>query len=78
MALTFHINDTSSPKAKAFLEYIKTLEFIVIDKTENQEFTLTEEHLQILNDRRTDRLKGDSKTSSWEEVKDFARSRKSK
>lgn len=32
-APTFRINDITSPKAKAFLKYIKTLEFIVIDKT---------------------------------------------
>ena len=78
MAITFHIDDISNPKAKAFLEYIKTLEFVIIDRAESQEFTLTEEHLQILNERRTDRLTGNSKTSSWEEVKEFARSRKSK
>lgn len=78
MVYTFHIDDISNPKAKAFLEYIKTLEFVIIDRAESPEFTLTEEHLQILNQRRADRLEGNSKTSSWEEVQEFARSRKSK
>jgi hypothetical protein len=78
MAITFHIDDISNPKAKAFLEYIKTLDFITIDSAESQYVNLSDEHLQILNERRIDRLKGDSKTHSWEEVKDFVRNRKSK
>ena len=32
MEYSFHINDISNPKAKAFLEYIKTLEFISVDE----------------------------------------------
>jgi hypothetical protein len=78
MAITFHIDDISNPKAKAFLEYIKTLDFITIDSAESQYVNLSDEHLQILNERRIDRLKGDSRTHSWEEVKDFVRNRKSK
>lgn len=31
MGQTFHINDISNPKAKAFLEFIKTLDFISVD-----------------------------------------------
>ncbi len=31
MGQTFHINDISNPKAQAFLEYIKTLDFVSID-----------------------------------------------
>ena len=60
------------------MEYIKTLDFITIDSAESQYVNLSDEHLQILNERRIDRLKGDSKTHSWEEVKDFVRNRKSK
>ena len=32
MGQTFHINDISNPKAQAFLEYIKTLDFVSVDK----------------------------------------------
>jgi hypothetical protein len=78
MEYTFHIEDSSNPKVKAFLEYIRTLDFVKEDKIENQEFVLTEEHLEILNERRKDRLEGKSQTHSWEEVKDFARNRHSK
>lgn len=74
----FRISDSSNPKVTAFLNYIRTLDFVKEDKVENQEFVLTEEHLEILNERRTDRLEGKSKTHSWEEVKDFARNRRSK
>jgi hypothetical protein len=31
MEHSFHINDLSNPKAKAFLEYIKTLDFVSMD-----------------------------------------------
>jgi len=32
MGFTFHINDISNPKAKAFLEYIKSLDFVSVEK----------------------------------------------
>jgi hypothetical protein len=78
MSVTFQINDLSNPKAKAFLDYIKTLDFITVDATEIQTYVLTDEHLQILEERRDDRLSGKSTTSSWDEVKDFARNKISK
>lgn len=31
MGQTFHINDISNPKAQAFLEFIKTLDFVSVD-----------------------------------------------
>jgi hypothetical protein len=73
MAITFQINDLTNPKAKAFLDYIKTLDFITVDATEIQTYVLTDEHLQIIHKRRGDRLSGKSETSSWDNVKDFAR-----
>lgn len=66
MAITFHINDLSNPKAKAFLDYIKTLEFVVFDKEDTSEYVLSQEQLEELNQRRTDRLNGKSKTYSWD------------
>jgi hypothetical protein len=77
MAITFQIYDLTNPKAKAFLDYIKTLDFITVEKAEIQTDELTDEHLQILHERRGDRLTGNSETSSWDEVKDFARNRTS-
>lgn len=32
MPITFQINDLSNPKAKAFLEFLKTLDFVTISK----------------------------------------------
>lgn len=47
-APTFRINDIKNPKAKAFLEYIKTLEFIVIEKTQKKTI-VSKEKQQVLN-----------------------------
>ena len=64
--ITVHIDDSTS-KGKAFLNYILTLEFVeVVDKGQ---FTLTEEHLKILDERRKNHLSGKSKSFSWDEVK---------
>ena len=78
MEHTFHIQDSSNPKVKAFLEYIRTLDFVKEVSLENQNFNLSKEHLEILNERRADRIEGKTMTHSWEDVKDFARNRKSK
>lgn len=72
MVHTFHIDD-SNEKAKALLEFLRTLEFV---KEDSREFVLTEQHLEILEDRRSDRMNRKTKTHSWEDVKDFARNRK--
>lgn len=77
MERIFRIEDTN-PFSKSVIEFLQSLDFAKEDKIKTNEFALTEEHLEILNQRRIDRLEGNSKTSSWEEVKDFARSRKSK
>ncbi|MCE3294990.1 MAG: hypothetical protein K0R65_704 [Crocinitomicaceae bacterium] len=76
MAFTFHIHDTSNPKAKAFLEYIKTLDFISVEPNETEEFKLSSEHLKILNQRRENRLSGKSQTFSWEDVQKTVRSKR--
>lgn len=47
MMHTFHINDISNPKAKAFLEYIKTLEFISVD-----EAILDQQQIQAIEEAR--------------------------
>lgn len=60
MSFTFRINDISNPKAKAFLEYIKTLDFVIIDSS--KEYLLTEEQIIKVNERRADRLTNKSNT----------------
>jgi hypothetical protein len=75
MTYVFHIDDSSNPNVKAFLDYIRTLDFVKEDTVENQEFVLSKKQLDILNERRNDRLEGNSETHSWEEVKKFTRNR---
>ncbi len=60
--------DGTSQKAQALLEFLRTLEFVQ-EETSN-EFGLTERHLAILEERRNNRTSGKSKTYSWEEVKE--------
>jgi len=72
MVHTFHIDD-SNDKAKALLEFLRTLDFV---KEADGEFVLSERHLEILEERRFDRQSGKSNTYSWEDVKAFARTRK--
>lgn len=72
MVHTFHIDD-SNEKAKALLEFLRTLEFV---KEDSSEFVLTEQHLEILEERRSDRMSGKTQTHSWDDVKDFARNRR--
>lgn len=72
MVHTFHIDD-SNDKAKALLEFLRTLDFV---KEADDEFVLSERHLEILEERRSDRQSGKSNTYSWDDVKSFARNRK--
>ena len=51
---------------EAFLEAVYT---IVYSKTENVEYELTSEQLQILEYRRETYLRGEGKSYTWEEVK---------
>ena len=64
--ITVHIDDSTS-KGKALLEYILTLDFVEVD---TDEFVLTEEHIKILDERRKKHLSGESKSYSWDDVKD--------
>lgn len=47
----------------------EVLSFDEKEKLTNQEYTIPEEYYQMLDDRRAEYLKGNSKASSWEEVK---------
>lgn len=60
--------DDSNSKAKALLDFLKTLEFVKVDSESSDEFVLTERHIEILEERRANHLSGKSKSHSWEEV----------
>ncbi|WP_027420364.1 hypothetical protein [Crocinitomix catalasitica] len=66
MTHTFHI-DGSSQKAKALLEFLRTLEFV--KEVEQSDVVLTDEQLRIVEERRKNRLNGTSTTQSWQDVK---------
>ncbi len=68
MVHTFTI-DESSDKARALLEYLRTLEFVKEESTE--EFALSDEQLEILKERRANHLSGKSKSYSLDEVMNF-------
>lgn len=73
MIYTFHIKDSSSPEVKAFIEYIKTLDFVSIEeKIEYPNLTdkeiidrVEETNVQIKKGKTTshDKLRKDSQ--SW-------------
>jgi len=77
MERIFRIED-SNPFSKSVIEFLQSLDFAKEDKIEQEQFVVTEEHLKILNERRLNRIEGKSKTHSWEEVKEFARTRNAK
>ncbi len=69
--ITLNIEDD---KVKVFIDFIKTINYISLESISKiPEFTLTEEHLQILNERRAKHRSGESKSHTWEEVKANAR-----
>jgi hypothetical protein len=55
---------------EAFLQAVYT---IVSSKTENVEYELTSDQLQILEDRREKYIRGEGKSYTWDEVKDRIR-----
>lgn len=65
MVYTFHIDDASGPKAKAFLEYIKTLDFIRLDELEP---TLSQQQLDAIEEARIS-IKQDGTSSTSEVMK---------
>jgi len=67
MILTLNI-DTESSKGKAFLEFIKTLDFVTVETAD--EFVLTDEQTQILNERKENHINKISKSYTWEEVQE--------
>lgn len=70
MRLTLDIQDNN---AIAFLNYIKSLDYVTIKSEEYdsvKSYELTEEQLNSVEERRVERLNGVSKTHSWESIKE--------
>jgi len=68
MRITLDIQDG---KALAFLNFIQSLDFVTIKSEESakeKEFVLSDEQLNLLEERRNDRMQGKSQTYSWDEV----------
>jgi hypothetical protein len=68
MRITLDIQDE---KALAFLNFIQSLDFVTINSEESakeKEFVLSDEQLNLLEERRNDRMQGKSQTYSWDEV----------
>jgi hypothetical protein len=63
--ITVRIDD-STKKGKALLDYIKTLDFVEVEKDEYQ---LSDDQLKIIEERREKYLSGESNSETWEIVK---------
>lgn len=72
MIRTIQIDDSSS-KAKALIDFLLTLEFV---HAGDDAFTLTDEHVAILEERSQNHVSGKSASYSWEEVKALVRKAK--
>jgi hypothetical protein len=64
------IADADDKKVKA----IYTL--LADDQKENDTFTLSDEHVAILDEERAKHLRGESKSYTWEEAKQIIRGKK--
>jgi hypothetical protein len=74
MEYIFRISESSNPKITAFLNYIRTLDFVQEEKIyDTSIYGLTNEHQQIIEQRMAEHLSGESKSYTWEEVKANAR-----
>ena len=68
MRITLDIQDS---KALAFFNFIQSLDFVTINSEltiNEQDFILSKQQLKMLEERRSARMQGKSKTYSWDEV----------
>ena len=73
MQLTIDI-DTSNNKAQAFINFIKTLDFIKIKEREYpEEYDLTEKQINTLEERKQKHINKESESYSWDEIKEELR-----
>lgn len=66
MQHTFHIKDSSNPKAKAFLEFIKTLDFISVN--ESTDFDIPKWQQEITLKRMEELEKDKSKSVDFDQM----------
>ena len=62
------------------IEFLKAVQTIISAKIQDnpEDYELTEEEIQIVEERRERYLKGEGKNYTWDEVKAFAKSSKGK
>ena len=65
MIRTLYLDDTGE-KAKAFLEFVKTLDFV---SEENEEFTLSTDHIKELDAALKEHEEGKANYKSWDSVR---------
>jgi len=74
MLITIEI-DASSNKAQAFIDFIKTMDFIKIkDKESPEEYALTKKQISMLEERKQRHINKTSKSYSWDEIKEELKS----
>ena len=62
--------DINNNKALALINYIRTLDFISIKENDNTfENSLTIDQIKTLKDRKTKHLNNESKSYSWDSIK---------
>ena len=73
MLLTLNL-EIDNLKAQAFLDFIKTLDFVKIkEKDDSSDFVLTNEHISLLDERKQNHINNMSKSYSWNEIQDELR-----
>lgn len=62
------------------LEFLKAVQTIISAKIQDtsDEYSLTEEEIRIVEERREEYLRGEGRNFTWDEVKAFAKSSKGK
>ena len=58
MGLTLHINDTSKPEVKAFLDYARSLKFVIV---EDDEISINQKQIEAIDEARLSLKKNGSK-----------------
>lgn len=64
--------DVSNGKALALLNYIRTLDFIKIQEkdSDTDEYSLSDDQIQVLEQRKEYHTKNKSKSHNWEDIKE--------
>ena len=74
MLLTIDL-DIENSKAKAFIDFLRTLDYIKIrEHNDLQDFVLSEKHKEILDERKQSHISGKSKSFNWSDLQNELRS----